>query len=620
MIDKLGDIIDVNAYKKIPSKYHSALQSHGGWWSALSQLSIGESDTKTKLQRIDNLLLTIDQRTLIIIEDPDRGDVSETELRKERIQALMDRLRQYTSNRIKVILAGGMDILRDKDYRVAEYKEIITTPSDDFAQILQKITDEVWCSPEHNIILPNGKPSFTAGDIPNCTPRDFKHVIRDINTLWQADNLLGEIDLKTLITLAFASERVPTFGEYYRDFLEEVISEDYFAYGKLSRCLYKWGKRTSSTNMTTKEQYRLKSIELVKSEKKTKTELSKPDRMRSELDIRSSQELNKWIKRLNFIEGFQTIDQEGRVNYLQRFISREAKLQNISDSKISKLLPSEKLKDQDYFRSMQNLFTQLNTEKQLNTFDIERLLYTGQQSSYLYWRMRSGDIAQFADEERLLPIKSWITLANSIIEIMPNIKYTPNHYHHPAGFHLLEIVSTLESTRAKEQLGENALAAALDIIMRSVKSPCSAAGTLIWALFNTNEFSNILERQEAVWPIVRTAILNDHILPNDLKTENINWLFVEALQTTEHSQGNNAQTLFLLKFFNLVKNAETPEIGTPDSKALSKVLDTFNSLQDFGEMGFDYQNARPEHRAKWGINLSNRNQLIEELNTVLSIQ
>lgn len=608
VIDKVGEHADVSGYRRLPSQYRAALQSHGGWWSFFSHLSGGESGTKAKLKSIDDLLLVLNKRLLIVIEDPDRGVKSEVDRRKERVLALIDRLQQFTGNRVKVIISGGKALLGE-DYRVVEFKEELAVPSKAYADVLNKLVSTLWCTKGDALVMPNGVPVFTQADLPFGTPRDFKHVIRDVSALWQTDELKGEIDLKSLVMLSFAKERFEESILYFKLLINESRGRNTF-----NRHFYHWSGFSGYISASVDEA-NVQKIMNNNDASVDSSQVAESLGLRLSLGVEKSREMKGWVKRINECDGFQVVRSFGRNDYYQRFIARSVLPTCAIDVDASSLNAYETLSDQEYLGAMEAVFNCLKAEEVLLGEDVKRLIYAGQLSPYLYRRMAGKDVAEsqyevksvFGSEQKAL--QAYKKLADKIIELMPGLPYTPNSEGHPAGRHLIEIVECMLKLADGEQL-------ALDVCRYAVQASSEAGGDLFYRGYTL--YRNDFEvKSKDRWVLFALALTNINIVHDDFSvSKKINWNFLYSFQDPSRANGQELWWMSTLKNTIGVSSDAGEKFCLIDSfdrsaaEAAEAAVRILGALIEEGKMPMDYDSDSPRHRA---IYRHDKDRLGEEL-------
>ena len=445
VIDTLAVHLDVSGYKGVPSDYHDALKSHGSWWAMFSHLVAGDAQAESKLTAISNLLLQLNKKLLLIVEDPDRGVEGEKEKRCQRIFSLIDRLQRIEGNRIKVIVTGGLN-LHSGDLRVIEYKEELDNPAKDYAVIINKLLEEEWDieSQGKDGVWPYRKPVFDGADLDFGTPREFKHVLRELDFLWAKTKaeLRGEVNLEQLILLSFAKQRSNVIYEYV---LKDLS-------GRQNMNVYEWSKKSPHNGYFNVGQ---KAYDQVKAEeennkdyfsynsliKEVICELGKISRElgHNGLSDEDKNYADKIISKVLLVKGRQRITDSSRVDYIESIKQKRRVFGSDWHDALAgaKLKPEEELFDQEYLKAMSNIFKKLEgnpSNPELESLDIRKLINCGPLSDYLYWRMKGLDLVKFENQdEPFLATIAWVNLAQAIISKMANVKYTRTEAVHPAG-------------------------------------------------------------------------------------------------------------------------------------------------------------------------------------------
>jgi|GEM_PF-3164632 len=557
IIDKIGEVTDVTAYKNVPSAYRDALKSHGNWWATLSHLMAGTASTESKLKRIDNLLSVLNKKIIIIIEDPDRG--IDKERCCERVFALLDRLQQHTSTRIKIIVTGGESLLNG-DLRVIEFKETLNTPAKEFAAILNTISDKLWgeniVEGLPDIIFPDGKPAFTFKDFPFGTPRDVKHVIRDVHALWVSPGeLRGEINLKQLVLLNLLKERGNKSLTYLQLRLNEIEGDG-------DRNFYCWaGRRPPRHEVINESKFVSKfedNNENIDDDKKESKSIS----YRCDLSASENTEITYWIKMIANCGKYQVVHSAGRHNYFHVFNRHFSSFDDVDDvnlPQLKKLKPYEGKSDQTYLKAMSRVFKCLKNNKELDGNDVSLLICTGQLSPYLYDKMESyekleGEISTPLDTEK------WCSLANKIIEVMPGIDYTKNKLGHPASKHLFKIIFHFYKVDAKKLA---------EFIIRKVFKSNSSAGLYFLSGLLKIDVANSVNA-DSVWWIYKVAFKNEKIFPNEIDVnDSLHWIKVYDIfaERIHHIESSN-------DFLPLSLNED-------DMLVIRKIMDVATMLIEF---------------------------------------
>ena len=449
VLDSIAEFTDVTGLRSLPSNYHAALLSQKGWWAFFSHLASGDSSTESKLKKIDDILLVLDKSLLIVIEDPDRGPDKTVEARMERMLSLIDRLQQFTSDRIKVIVSGGQGVLNE-DHRAFEYVEAITTRTSDFLIILNTMVDKLWCAEPHDLVLPYGKPKFTMNDFPFGSPRDFKFTLRDVTALWGSSKdqeskryeLRGEVDLQQLVSITFAKHLAPKCIEYLR--ARFIENSDF----QFCRSHHAWSIR--------QDIYSPEDIQKAyapKNKKSEKEPVKEPEEQRhwekiyQDVSARERVIVNHLVQVANDRSYAQSVLSNGRTDYLNRIENGNAEQIDSLDVDVLNLVPYENLKDQEYLRAMEAILNGLNQESRKPNFqseDIKKLVLAGSLNPCLYNKMRSEGIGS----------QAWINLADAIIDEAATIDYSDNIYGHPAAAHLIEILNRLFNVGEKDKSEE----------------------------------------------------------------------------------------------------------------------------------------------------------------------
>lgn len=554
IIDKIGEVTDVTAYKNVPSAYRDALKSHGNWWATLSHLMAGTASTESKLKRIDNLLNVLNKKIILIIEDPDRG--IDKERCCERIFALLDRLRLHTILHIKIIVTGGEGLLNG-DLRVIEFKETLNTPAKEFAAILNTISDKLWgekiVEGLPDIIFPDGKPKFTFKDFPFGTPRDVKHVIRDVDALWVSPGeLRGEINLKQLVLLSFAKELSLKGSEwdillYLKKWQKETLSDNARRHYYIPRNGHSWREPNTNLFDDNKEgkntiRHQLSNInQTLKEMKGNNNELEKGGHANffSNMSIKNkriTQEICREI--INESGRYQSIDTGGRINYLERFLIRSAGNFHSKDVEFSNSTSLEKLDDQEYLKVMNEIFSLLKQDKKsLPDASIDKFLSSGAISKYFYDKMiLKNETSLYFCEEWFTNSQSHLdaykTLAFKIIERMESLPYTKNDIGHPAGEHLEEIILQLGFLVDAADYDNNSVEfLAIEIIEKALLVESEAGGTLL------SSHSEVLIgwlsqkiSKSKIWELYKLALDNPKITPIDFNNqEKFNWRYLKEI-------------------------------------------------------------------------------------------
>jgi hypothetical protein len=221
LVAELSRHVDSLAVRSLPERYRQALSAIGSWWQVLGVEIASCSDPVEQLKRLDSILLAVNARIVISIEDVDRNESRLFD--QQQIQAMLQRFRGLEG--ITFILSAGSTQDGRIDFsKLCDHVETLRTFS---TETLLSILNEVrhHCLNESDVIDPAPQdiresfqreflnqphtievvyasidPENTAGSralisLVN-TPRILKRVIRHLLKSW--DVLKGEIDFDDL--------------------------------------------------------------------------------------------------------------------------------------------------------------------------------------------------------------------------------------------------------------------------------------------------------------------------------------------------------------------------------------------------------------------------------------
>ena len=608
VIDTLAEHLDVSGYKGIPSDYHDALKSHGSWWAMFSHLVAGDAQAESKLMAMSNLLLQLNKKLLLIVEDPDRGVEGEKEKRCQRIFSLIDRLQRIEGNRIKVIVTGGLN-LHGGDLRVIEYKEELDNPAKDYAVIINKLLEEKWDieSQGKDGVWPYRKPVFDGADLDFGTPREFKHVLRELDFLWVQTKtkaelkteLRGEVNLEQLILLSFAKQRSSLIYEYVLKDLSSRKKMNVYAWSKSlpHRGILNVGQKAYD-QVKAEEENNKHDVSYNPLTKEVICELGKISRAlgHDELSDEDKNYAEKIISKILVVKGRQRITDSSRVDYIESIKQKRRVFGPDWHDALAgaKLKPEEMLPDQEYLKAMRNIFSELQKDPSnpvLKSLDVTRLINCGPLSDYLCWRMKG---LEFENEAVPLAAIAWVNLAQAIISKMANIKYTNTEAGHPAGEHLYTIVAYLVRIEESDSVKS--------IIKDAIAENCSAgAELLVWACRDDEVFSKINGSLTEKWLFYRTAILNSFIVPDEIPSDGeggeieISWNFILELQRFRAEDCRN-----LLRAWKMEHGSDFLS-DNENRKAVDKLNKLFEQLSSFKQALHPGAMLNVEYSAKYQI-------------------
>ena len=595
VIDALAEHLDVSGYKGIPSDYHDALKSHGSWWAMLSHLAVGGAQAESKLTDISNLLLQLNKKLLLIVEDPDRGVEGEKEKRCQRIFSLIDRLQRIEGNRIKVIVTGGLN-LHSGDLRVIEYKEELDSPAKDYAVIINKSLEEKWDieSQGKDGVWPYRKPAFDGADLDFGTPREFKHVLRELDFLWTETELRGEVNLEQLILLSFAKQRSNLIYEYVLKDLSGRQKMNVYVWAGLSSNFGHGVQRALDQDKSKEENNSPLTKEVI-------CELGKISRAlgHNELSDEDKNYAEKIISKILVVKGRQRITDSSRVDYIESIKQKRRVFGADWHDALAgaKLKPEEILPDQEYLKAMNNIFKKLEgnpSDPERESLDIRKLINCGPLSDYLYYCMKGRDLVEFDNEAVPLAAIAWVNLAQAIIPKMANIKYTNTEAGHPAGEHLYTIVAHLVRIEESDSVKS--------IIEGAIAEKCSAgAELLVWACRDDEILSKINCSLTEKWLFYRAAILNSFVVPDEIPSDGeggeieISWNFILELQRFGVEDCRN-----LLKAWKMEHDSDFLS-DNENRKAVDKLNKLFEQLSSFKQALNPGAMLNVEYSAKYQI-------------------
>ncbi|WP_053982054.1 P-loop NTPase fold protein [Marinagarivorans algicola] len=617
MLNELAAVTDVSGYMTVPDAYHKALQAQRGWWATLSHLLGDTQDAQKTLQSIFNLLAVLNKQMLVVIEDSDRGIDSDKPKRCQSAMALIDRLQKNPSSRIKVIMTGSPEIMSG-DMRVIEYKETLATPASDFAEILNKLIQGPWNLHAANKIWPNGMPHFNAGDFPFGTPRDFKHVIRDVDALWRGqgridDNqipgdLCGEIELKQLVLLSLLKEYDHSFFEFFKLLIEarDKGRARKFYNIECGRNIFTMSSFMCNQKSNSKNNDGKDGVE------NNEDEVSI---FWNEITLNKRRDLERFINIIMTCGSHQIVSYAGRINYLNRFVERSSNTGDATDVDYGALLPDERLKDQEYLQAMAAIHQALVNGGELDAKDVKRFICSGPLSHYLYLKIAEYDSVDESKKLRPLSLDYFSRLASKIIQVMPTVKYSKNNLGHPAGQHLQKIIIYVFHEASKDIFFE--------LLLKALAADCTAGACLLEKnmLENMNNSDKYID--DDLWGLYRVAFNNVRITPKvleEIQGED-HWLFVRTLmEAIAVDNSCNSKNIIRILTHYKVNN----KLSEHDFSAIKNCINLLEQLNKIEPMRlFDEDMFHNEKYAKYlGGDLKSvikiRINRIKELNNLLN--
>lgn len=239
ILNKLTEKFDTCALKPLPKNYQQALKASGKWYSVLTSLtSNSEIDLHSQLSKLDEILVTLNIKLLVCLEDVDRN--YEAEKFCAELAVLLDKLNNI--NNINFIVATGYTPnIGSIVSRVCNYREDLSNESqmeviDRFinlwisraneskVQLHEKYLNKQFSIKNHSSGIwggPFDSIEFSL-DALISTPRACKQICRRVDEVWQLNKLMGEVDLLDLIVLFTLREVNPDIFELIVKFQREL--------------------------------------------------------------------------------------------------------------------------------------------------------------------------------------------------------------------------------------------------------------------------------------------------------------------------------------------------------------------------------------------------------------
>jgi len=236
VINKLGEHVDVLGLRTVPEQYVAAVDSAGNvFLKILTALATCWKSPLNILKRIDNVLIAIDKRLIIFLEDVDRNKNEETFFNE--IAALLDSLHQL--KQVSFVLAIGRECGKAEVLiKTAEHVEnvprlnrldVLNTLESFRSHCVKRCPDIISTIPKNynKDRMGWGRSEMVQAvieiyhDLPKpvdamveltSNPRVLKHALRRTLTVWE--KLAGEIDFDDLLivnVLKTTDERIFSF-------------------------------------------------------------------------------------------------------------------------------------------------------------------------------------------------------------------------------------------------------------------------------------------------------------------------------------------------------------------------------------------------------------------------
>ncbi len=244
VLGELSKKVDCLAISQLPESYRRLLAGGGGWWASLASL-VGDSNPESQLQRLGPILIAMNVRLVLIIEELDRPQSSHFDL--QDIAATLCHLKSVRG--VSYILAGNKDVKRHIPFmKLCDYSEDLRLDTDSILRAISTMRqaslheyadiDPMPSQTRDSLETSLGVDQATSryiqwswfGDDSSLstailrlvnTPRLLKHILRHTCGLWQT--LHGEIDFDDLFVctiLRFTAEEAIYFIKEHRNVLQ----------------------------------------------------------------------------------------------------------------------------------------------------------------------------------------------------------------------------------------------------------------------------------------------------------------------------------------------------------------------------------------------------------------
>jgi hypothetical protein len=269
IIDVIAEKLDMCAFRSLPSHYVEALKGGGSQWQIFAALITKNINEEQYLERINHVLAATNINLLITLQDIDRGTKDDTEKRLNALGSLLDRLKNRNLTQLNFIIALG-----NEQPQQLEIISKVTSTTEHLLNLNFKSTIKKYTELAIEHAIKNNKVIVLSDNIPKLnrnsfytitlkTESDYNHlteisprtgrrprnnlfyveteklshaihstrilkkVLRRVNEAWQADKLMGEMNITSILMLTTLREVNPRiFGQFETNYYSLFKAKD----------------------------------------------------------------------------------------------------------------------------------------------------------------------------------------------------------------------------------------------------------------------------------------------------------------------------------------------------------------------------------------------------------